>query len=353
MLRFLIPLLRNHDRTQFEVHLYCTESTLQGCAEACCLAADELKDVSGCLESCIAERIRTDGIDILVDFSGHYGGGSLLVAAMRAAPIQVSCPHYPSTTGIPQMDYIFTDRWTCPPGQEHQYSEHPYRLDSGYVVYDPPERARSAGPLPAHDTGSATFGIFQRPAKLSAAVWDAVAEILGRVDHARLLVHHASADLDIADSAARLRIARSLELRGIDPARVLYRGIVPFRVHTQLLSSVDIALDSFPYTGTTTTCDCLWMGVPVVTLAGNTHASRASAGVLMRLGLEDWVACDVQGYIENAVRAAGDLASLAALRQGLRRRVRSSSLVDGARFAKDVEVAYRWMWEQWINDPPA
>jgi protein O-GlcNAc transferase len=344
--RFFPPLLQNHDRDQFDVRLYCKDSSLPGRAEQAGVAEAELKDVSGWPARSIANEMRRNGVDILVDLAGHYGGGSLRVAAMRAAPIQVSYPSYPATTGMPQMDYIFTDRWTCTPGQEIQYAERPYWLDSGYLVYSPPEPARFASALPANRTGSVTFGLFQRPAKLNSRVWDAIAEILKRVENARLLVHHASADLDSKTSTSRPALAAALESRGIDAGRVRFRGHVPTGAHMRLISTVDIALDSFPYAGQTTTCDCLWMGVPVVTLAGNTHVSRVSAGLLMRVGFGDMVARDVEEYIRIAVRTASDLHALAALRKGLRRRVRASTLVDGARLAREVEEAYRWMWRQ-------
>lgn len=347
--RFLLPLLRHHDRKQFAIDLYCTEASVKKHRAHCCPHADEFCDVSGQAPEEIAEQIRRKATDILVDVSGHYGGGSLLVAAMRAAPVQVSYPHYPATTGIPQMDYIFTDRWTCEPGQERQYTERPYRLDSGYLVYDPPRGVRRPAQSPAERNGEVTFGIFQRPAKLNSQVWDAVAEILKRVRNSRLLIHHASANLDSAGSDSRRRLAGALESRGVSAERADFRGIVPFQAHARLLSTVDIALDSFPYTGQTTTCDCLWMGVPVVTLAGATHVSRLSAGLLLRMGLGHMVARHMGEYIRIAVRTAGDIAALAGLRQDLRRRMRRSTLVDGARVTREVEEAYRRMWRESID----
>lgn len=347
--RFVLPLLRNHDRKRFAIDLYCTEPSVKKYRAHCCPHADEFCDVSGQAPWEIAEQIRRKATDILVDVSGHYGGGSLLVAAMRAAPVQVSYPHYPATTGIPQMDYIFTDRWTCEPGQERQYTERPYRLDSGYLVYDPPRGVRRPARSPAERNGPVTFGIFQRPAKLNSRVWDAVAEILKRVGNSRLLIHHASANLDSAGSDSRRRIEGALESRGVSAKRADFRGIVPFDEHIRLLSTVDIALDSFPYTGQTTTCDCLWMGVPVVTLAGTTHVSRLSAGLLLRMGLGDMVARDVEEYIRIAVRTAESIPALARLRQDLRRRMRRSTLVDGARVTREVEQAYRRMWRESID----
>jgi predicted O-linked N-acetylglucosamine transferase (SPINDLY family) len=208
---------------------------------------------------------------------------------------------------------------------------------------------RFVGALPANRNGSITFGVFQRPAKLNSHVWDAIAEILKQVENSLLLIHFGSADLNSKTSASRLRLMAALESRGIDPARASFRGQAPFNAHMRQISTVDIALDSFPYTGQTTTCECLWMGVPVVTLAGNTHVSRVGAGLLMRAGLGDFVASDVAEYIRIAVRTASDLPALAALRKGLRRRVKASTLVDGARLAREVEAAYMWMWQQRIG----
>jgi predicted O-linked N-acetylglucosamine transferase (SPINDLY family) len=349
LFRFFPPLLQKHDRDRFDISLYSTDSSLSGRAEHAGVAEAELKDISGWTERNIAEQMRRDGVDILVGFCGHFGWRCLLVAAMRAAPIQVSYPSYPATTGIPEMDYIFTDRWTCQSGQETQYTERPYRLDSGYLVYRPPDSVRFVGALPANRNGSITFGVFQRPAKLNSHVWDAIAEILKQVENSLLLIHFGSADLNSKTSASRLRLMAALESRGIDPARASFRGQAPFNAHMRQISTVDIALDSFPYTGQTTTCECLWMGVPVVTLAGNTHVSRVGAGLLMRAGLGDFVASDVAEYIRIAVRTASDLPALAALRKGLRRRVKASTLVDGARLAREVEAAYMWMWQQRIG----
>jgi predicted O-linked N-acetylglucosamine transferase (SPINDLY family) len=350
--RFVPPLLRNHDRDHFEICLYSNDSSLAGHANRAGVTEAELKNVAAWPERRIAEQIRRDSIDILVNLCGHFGDGGLLVSSMRAAPIQVAYPNYQSTTGIPEMDYIFTDRWTCPPGQESQYTEEACVLDSGYLVYDPPESAPRPGPLPANKkTGAVTFGFFQRPPKMNARVWDAIAEILNRVPRSGLLVHFASADLDSKNSMSRLRLASELKARQIDPARVRFRGMVDYSRHLRLISGVDLALDSFPYTGQTTTCECLWMGVPVVTLAGDIHRSRTSAGILLRAGLDHLVAHDIEDYIGIAVRMASDLTALAELRKSLRWKVRESTVADGARLAREVEAAYQWMWQQRFRPP--
>jgi predicted O-linked N-acetylglucosamine transferase (SPINDLY family) len=346
---FLSPLLRNHNRDAFDVKLYCQDPGLVGSAAVAGVEEGELKDVTGWPESQIARQIREDAVDVLVYPSGHFAGRSLVVATMRAAPLQVAFPSYPSTTGVPDMDYIFTDRWTCERGQENQYTEKPYWLDSGYLVYGPPKGARLDKELPAFRNGFVTFGLFQRPAKLNRWVWDAIAQVLKQVEKSHLFVHHSSTELDVSSSESRRMLIAALETRAVDPARVNFRGFVSRSVHLRLVSSVDLALDTFPYTGQTTTCECLWMGVPVVTLAGRTHVSRVSAALLNRLGLANMVTVDSERYVRQAVGTAQDLAALQALRQDLRNRFRSSTLFDGARLASEIEKAYHWMWEQSRN----
>lgn len=344
--QFLSPLLRHHDRRSFDLKLYCQDSRLAGDAARAGVEEAELVDVTGWPESRIAGKIREDAVDVLVFPSGHFAGRSLSVAAMRAAPVQIAYPSYPSTTGVPEMDYILTDRWTCEPGQEHQYTETPYWLESGYLVYRPPTEARLKTPLPALRNGFVTFGLFQRPAKTNPLVWDAVARILKQVENSRLFLHHCSIELDIEWSESRRMLITELEARGVEPARIGCRGFVSRSEHLRLISTVDLALDTFPYSGQTTTCECLWMGVPVVTLGGRTHASRVSAGLVQRLGLADLAADSVESYVRRAVEAARDLTALQALRRELRTRFRRSTLADGARLAREVETAYRWMREQ-------
>ncbi len=346
---FLTAFFRNHDRRRFSVTLYHADASPAECPEQFDLRQGELKDVSGWEAARIVEQIRRDRIDVLIDVSGHYGGGTLLVSAMRAAPIQVSLPNYPATTGVPNIDYILTDRWTCPDGQERQYTEQAYKLDLGYLVYDPPESAPRVSALPAGRNGAITFGVFQRPAKLNSGVWDAIAEILRKVLNSRVLIHCTSMDLGTGTSASQSRIIAEFESRGITSDRVSFQGWLPLNSHLALMSTVDIALDSFPYTGQTTTCECLWMGVPVVTLAGTTHVSRVSAGLLQRVGLESHIATNVKDYVEIAVGIAKDPSSLALLRRSLRRRVQLSTVVDGAGITKGVEDAYRSMWRRFVN----
>ena len=349
---FLTPFFRHHDRSRFDVKLYSTDGSINGSAIESLFPPGDVRDVSGCPELSMAEDIRREQVDILVDVSGHYAGSTMLVAAQRAAPVQVSFPNYPAGTGVPAMDYILTDRWTCPRAGEHAYTEQPAYVPTGFLVYDPPPNAPPVSPLPASRTGAITFGLFHRAPKLHRGVWDAVAAVMRRVADAELVVHYASIDLDTEGSATRSRIEGALESRGVSARRLRFGGARSVERRLSLLSEVDIALDSFPYTGQTTTCECLWMGVPVVTLDGESHVSKVSGGILRRVGLDDCVASCVEEYVEIAVRMAGDLRGLAARREGLRTQVASSPLTDGARITRELEDVYRWMWRRWCESSP-
>jgi predicted O-linked N-acetylglucosamine transferase (SPINDLY family) len=198
--------------------------------------------------------------------------------------------------------------------------------------------------------GYVTFGLFQTPLKLNARVLDTVAAVLIRTTDSRLLIHYAIHDFDRPGRYARERIVQALSERGVDPARLSFRGTLSLSEHLELVSQVDIALDSFPYSGQTTTCECLWMGVPVVTLAGERFASRVSAAILRRAGFDDWVAESVPEYVDIAVRKASTLSELSALRGSMRAQFSGSPVMDGARVARELEDAYRFAWREWCRE---
>jgi predicted O-linked N-acetylglucosamine transferase (SPINDLY family) len=296
-----------------------------------------------------AQAIRDDRMDILVDLSGHFAFHRLGVFAHRPAPVQVSFPHYPGTTGSDCIDYLLTDIWTTPQGCEDESSEKPYRLPSGCLVYKAPPDREPVTDLPALSNGYVTFGLFQRPGKLHAAVWDAIAAVLAAVPDSRLLMHSSSRELDEEGSAQRARLLKPLEDRGIAAARVLFKGPRPTEQHLAIVAEADIALDTFPYNGQTTTCDCLWMGVPVVTLRGNSYVARVAPALLDRLGLGDLAADSADGYVRRAVELASHTEEIARLRRSLRERMKNSSLTDGSRLAVEIEAAYRSMWREWCR----
>jgi predicted O-linked N-acetylglucosamine transferase (SPINDLY family) len=346
----IFPLIEHADSRHFVTFCYHTRPPFNAATRQYAAAAHYWRDVRGRDAQWISRQIRRDAIDILVDFSGHFPYNALDVFARRPAPLSIAFPNYPCTTGLPAIDFILTDHWVCPPGSEAQYTEQVHRLPSGYLRYRAPENPPPVAPLPALTHGYATFGLFQRPAKMNAHCWDLAAAVLRAVPDSRLLIHYSSADLDSESSAARDRALAELACRGVEPHRVRFRGPLCHADHLALHAEIDIALDTFPYNGQTTTAECLWMGVPVVTEMGSTHVSLVGFEILDRLNLGDWVAHTPQQYVEIAVRAASDPARLARLRESLRPQVAASTLSNGRLLAREVEWAYRTLWKSWCRE---
>jgi predicted O-linked N-acetylglucosamine transferase (SPINDLY family) len=248
------------------------------------------------------------------------------------------------------MDYRITDEWADPPGlTEEHYCEKLLRVPSGYLVYEPPSCAPPVAALPALENGYVTFGFFQTPLKLNSGVFDVLASTMTEAANSRLLFHYAIGDFDRPGRLARRRIEDEMAERGVDSNRLLFRGPLNFVEHLALVSETDIALDSFPFTGQTNTCECLWMGVPVVTLAGTRFSSRVSSTILHRAGLSDWIADTERGYVEIAGRNSSDLAGLSERRGTLRSRFAQSPVLNGARVTSEIEAAYRTAWRAWCG----
>jgi predicted O-linked N-acetylglucosamine transferase (SPINDLY family) len=346
---FLSSLIGNHDPEAVEVFCYHTRPKFDAATEWYRSVAANWRDCPGLGSDAIADRVREDGIDILVDLSGFFPNNALQVFARRAAPVQAAFPNCPITTGIANIDYIFTDRWTCRPGCESQYTEEAVMLPSGYLMYSPPNDAPPVNALPASYRKKITFGLFQRRPKMNTAVWDTIAEILARVPDSGLVIQNADVTLDDPESAAHQELVREFSARGVASDRLSLFGGRSHRTALKLMASADIALDTFPYQGQTTTCECLWMGVPVVTLKGAHHAACVGSSILERTGLERLVANSREEYVRIAVDLAGDLDHLSGLRAGMRERLERSYLLDGTRLASEVESAYRQMWTRWFS----
>ncbi|RMF85306.1 MAG: glycosyltransferase, partial [Nitrospirae bacterium] len=248
---------------------------------------------------------------------------------------------YPNTTGVDTMDYRLTDAWADPPGEaDRWHTERLVRLPRGFLCFEPPQEAPAVAPPPAERAGAVTFGSFNNMAKTVEPVIASWAEILRRVPRSRLVLKNEG----LGDEGLRRRLRQRFEALGVAPERLELLATVRGRAaHLDLYRRVDIALDTFPYNGTTTTCEALWMGVPVVTFTGDRHAGRVGASLLLRLGLEELVGRDEETYREIAVALAQDLPRLRALRAELRGRLRGSPLCDGAALAREVEAAYEEM----------
>jgi protein O-GlcNAc transferase len=351
--RFIEPVLRHHDPTRCAITCYSNVAVPDATSDRLAGLAGRLVQLAGVPDEEAAERLRGDRIDILVELSGHSAGNRLLLMARKPAPVQVTWLGYPETTGLDAIDYRITDTVCDPPGSSEEFhSEKLLRLPGTFSCFAPPEEAPPVAELPARFRGYLTFGSFNNPAKITpetVALW---AGVLRGVPESRMLIKGYS----LTDAGSRERLLGLFAGQGIAPARLELKGnTVSYREHLQLYAGVDIALDSFPYNGTTTTCEALWMGVPVVTLAGEAHRSRVGATLLNALGLAQCIARHPQDFVERALRLGADLEGLARLRHTLRGSLAASPLTDGARFTRELEAAYRDIWQVWCTaqDPHA
>ncbi len=344
---FFEPLMRSHDRRMVEIFLYSQAATPDEMSHRLQSMADHWLQTLGMGDDALAARIQADGIDILVDLSGHSAHNRLPMFARKPAPIQATWLGYANTTGLKSVDYRFVDAVSDPEGAADPLaSETLVRLPGGFLCYQPPPESPAPAPPPCLENGFITFGSFNNFAKLSASTLDAWGRLLARVPNSCLLIKSRF----FADDGPRTLLLRRLAERGVASERViLLEGILDTAGHLGSYHRVDIGLDPFPYNGTTTTCEALWMGVPVVTIAGDRHLARVGASLLHHVGLDELIAADVDDYIDIAVALAGDPARMSALRAGQRARMAASSLCDPVAFTRSLEVAYREMWCRWCG----
>jgi predicted O-linked N-acetylglucosamine transferase (SPINDLY family) len=341
---FLRPILQHHDHNRLEMVCYSTVARSDWMTEQLRAAADAWRDVSSLNESQLVDRIRADGVDVLFELSGHTGLGPLAALKRRAAPVQVAYLGYPNTTGLPTIDWRIVDSVTDPAGAENHHTERLLRLDRCFLCYSRPDGAPDVGP--ASISGPITFGSFNSIRKIGPEVIEAWAGVLSAVPGSRLLIKTRG----IGTPAARRSIVSQFQARGVAPERIQAQELVETKAeHLSWYSKVDIALDTFPYNGTTTTCEALWMGVPVVTLLGHVHAGRVGASILRTVGLTGLIADSPQAFIEVAAALADDRTGLAKLRAGMRARVEKSPLCDGQQMAAKLERAIREMWRTWCE----
>ena len=338
---FLQPLLERHDRAGFEICCYGTSTRADDFTRRVAAHADLWRDAASASEAQLAETIHADRVDILIDLSGHSGIARLGAFALQPAPVQAAWLGYLNTTGLTRIAYRITDAVSDPPGAERLHTEKLRRLPHSQWCYRPFVQAPAAPAPPCLRDRRVTFGSFTQIAKLSGATLALWANIFRQLPDARLAV------LGVAPGQARGEVLRRLAAVGIAASRVTVAPFVPLREYYEWFARVDIALDSTPYSGGTTTCDALWMGVPVVTLAGSRPTSRSAASILTTVGLADWIASSPDEYVQRAVDASRNPALLAELRSTLRSKMQASPLMDEARFTKDMENLYRQMWRAW------
>ncbi len=344
---FFEPLLAHHDGSSVETFCYSSVPRPDSTTTRLESITRHWRPIAGKSGEDILRLVRSDHIDILVDLSGHTACGNLGVFAHRAAPVQVTYLGYPGTTGMKNMDYRLTDDLADPPGTTEQYyTERLSRLPTGFLCYQAPRLAPAPSPPPWKHTGYVTFGSFNNLSKVNDTVIALWSRILLAVPGARLILKYHC----LSDAATRALVFERFRRCGIAEERLDLVGATPTTVeHLEIYSRVDIALDPFPYNGTTTTCEALWMGVPVITLAGATHAHRVGVSLLTRAGYRDFIAGSEQAYADIALSLARDHEKRARLRTELRETVKHSSLCDATAIAASVEAAYRSMWREWCG----
>ena len=344
---FLYWLFLAHNREEFEFYCYSSFRIADEVTQALQKMVTGWREIADVDDQAVAVLVKNDQIDILLDLAGHTKGNRLAVFAKKPAPIQITWLGYPDTTGMACMDYRLTDAIADPPGVADSYCvEKLKRLGEGFLVYHPPAEAPELLPPPQIGSGQITFASFNNLAKISGPVVKVWAEILRATPNSRLLLKAKA----LGSSQANNRYLDLFAAESIDSQRLQFLpGTPTTQGHLAQYNQVDIALDPFPYNGTTTTCEALWMGVPVVTLLGKAHAGRVGASLLTQVGLGSCIANDIKEYVQKAAMLAQDQTYLANLRLTMRKRVQNSSLGDGPRFAAKMEQAFREIWCEWVN----
>ncbi|PTY02876.1 hypothetical protein DB347_23325 [Opitutaceae bacterium EW11] len=338
---FLEPLLQHLDRSRFEICLYHDHHQVDAMSERLRAHADLWRNFVGQLNPSVEAAIRADKPDILVDLAGHTGLNRLPLLARRLAPVQITYLGYPNTTGLRAMDYRFVDTLTDPDAEDERFhTEKLVRFSRCAWSYLPP--ASAPEPARTGDTG-VTFGSFNNLAKLSPEILAVWSRILAAVPGSRLLLKGHG----LQDPAVRGVVEKKLLHASLDPARVELLGRTPnLASHLELYHRVDIALDAFPYHGTTTTCEALWMGVPVITLRGDRHASRVGVSLLSAAGRPEWIASSADDYVRLAAELANDSVGRNRVRAELRQQLAQSILMDHRGQARRFGEALLQCWAE-------
>ncbi len=346
---FIEPFFRQRDRDEVELFVY---SHLPDHQEDDVTArlrglADRWTSIRTLTDDELAALVREHEVDILIDLAGHTDNNRLGLFKRSAAPVQISYLGYPNTTGLEVMNYRLTDGVADPSGfSEAQHVENLLRLDGGFLCYNPDDNAPPVGPGPAYAKGYVTFGSFNNISKIGEPTVTLWAEVLRRVPNSRLLLKHSA----FADEGVQRRYSTMFEQHGVDMQRLSFMPRTPtLESHLAQYGNIDIALDTPHYNGATTTCEALWMGVPVVTYPGDRHAARVGASILHHAGLDELIAADADGYVELAVGLAQDLPRLNQLRTSLRDMLRRSSLCNGKRFNRALGRSLRVAWRAWCE----
>lgn len=339
-----------HDRERFEIRVYSDVATEDDVTTRLRSQCEHWRNVAGLDDDSLAAVLRSDSLDIVVDLCGHTARNRLAVFARRVAPVQVSYLGYCTSTGVPAMDYVISDAGLDPADSDAaHYTERLWRLPRPSFAFTPDADFPDVGPLPALNAGHLIFGSFNTLAKISEPVLDLWAEVLRAIPDAGLFMQARA----LGDEGTRARIQSQLEARGIAPERTVLAGFSSLAAHLALFNHVDVCLDTFPWNGHMTTLDSLWMGVPVLTLAGDRRASRMGATILREIGLDDFVTRTPAEFVTRAVALDQDRTRLASVRGELRQRLAASRLADGAGLARSMEDAFTTMHAEALRDSAA
>ena len=342
---FFVLFIESLEFEQFETVCYSGRIVKDELTSRIEAASDIWRDVHHLSNDELAQSIRADSVDILFDLGGHTAGDRLLAFARKPAPIQIAWIGYPSTTGLAAMDYLIADRVQVPEEHEDFYAEEVVRLPAAHFCYDPPQGAPDVSPLPSLANGYVTFASFNNPLKLTDRVVEVWSEILERVPTAKLILKYRGLD----EPEVRQRFLERFGKCGTAAERLELLGWTPYAQMMQEYDQVDVALDPFPFSGGATSCEALWMGVPVITCAGNTFASRQTLSYLSHIGVTETAADSLDEYIELAVALAGDFGRLGEMRAGLRETMAASPLCDARRFTASMTGSLRDIWRQWCD----
>jgi predicted O-linked N-acetylglucosamine transferase (SPINDLY family) len=345
--RFMLPFCNFHDHRAFEFYFYDDSKSGDAVTGQLRSSAEIWRQTAALSDDELSTAISQDRIDILVDLNMHMEGSRLLAFARKPAPVQVTYLAYAGTTGLGTMDYRLTDPFLDPPGDSDRlYSERSIRLAQSYWCYPPPDEAPTVGPLPVARSGHITFGCLNSFSKINPPVLELWAAILRRTPNSHLLLH-------APEGTRRQEVRNRLAQHDISSERISFVPRSSGRDYFSQYLRIDIGLDPFPYPGGTTTCDALWMGVPVVTLAGQGAIARAGVSILNNVGLPHLIANSQPDYLQIATGIASDIPWLQTVRATLRPAMRGSPLMDPQRFTQDVEAAFKKMWMNYILDGDA
>ncbi len=342
---FLESVLSHINPDRIELIAYSADSTIDDLSKRIKPFFSKWEPIYNQSDEAVANMIHSDEVHILVDLSGHTACNRLPVFGWKPAPVQVSWLGYFATTGLNEMDYLLGDPYVTPPEYDSHFTERIWRLPKTRWCFTPPNVNIDVAELPALNNGYITFGCFNNLTKMNDKVVELWSKVLESIPNSRLLLK----SKQFRDKSVQEDIIQRFNIQGIKSERITLEGPEHREKYFAAYNRIDIALDPFPFTGGTTSVECLWMGVPVLTLAGDSLVSRQGVGILMNIGLPDWIAENKKAYIEKSIFFASDLEKLATLRSGLREQILTSPLFDAKNFAQDFEKSLWEMWGQYLQ----